>query len=292
MPAEIVKNAESLSAKSRIGCDSGGAIAESQVVRRDAGPRCATRAGRKGQQVGKAKMIRPTLVLLCGLLCDERMWAPVRLALSPELDARIIAFAGFRTIEAMAAAVLAQVPGPLVVIGHSMGGRVALELVRQSGPRVVGLGLANTGIHPPAPDEAARRQELVDRARSDGMEALADAWLPPMMGASGDRVAQLLPDLRAMVAANARESYEGQIAALLARPDAETPLRGYKAPLLLLAAEQDRWSPPAQHEAMRDLAPQGELHVLADAGHMLPVERPEAVAQVIGDWFRRHWPEI
>lgn len=235
-------------------------------------------------------MTRPTLVLLCGLLCDARIWEPVREALSFGPDIRIIAFPGFRTIESMAAAVAERVPGPLVVIGHSMGGRVALEVVRQAGDRVVGLGLANTGIHPPAPSEAAGRQKLIDCARTGGMEALADAWLPPMMGAADDRVAALMPDLRAMVAANTRDSYEGQIAALLGRPDAETPLRGYQKPLLLLAAERDRWSPPAQHEAMRDLAPQGELHVLADAGHMLPVERPEAVAALIGDWFDRHWP--
>jgi len=231
-----------------------------------------------------------TLVLLCGLLCDAQVWEPVRTRLPSPDDVRILAFPGCRTIEAMAAQVLDSVPGPLVLIGHSMGGRVALEAVRQAGDRVVGLGLANTGIHPTAPGEAAGRQTLIDRARSGGMEALAEAWLPPMMGASAERVAALMPALRAMVTANTRESYEGQIAALLARPDAETPLRGYKAPLLLLAAEQDRWSPPAQHEAMRDLAPQGELHVLADAGHMLPVERPEAVAQLISDWFVRHWP--
>lgn len=232
----------------------------------------------------------PTLVLLCGLLCDARIWEPVRDAMHPDVDARILAFPGFRSIEAMAARVLDEVPGPLVLIGHSMGGRVALEAVRQAGDRVVGLGLANTGIHPPAPGEAAGRQKLIDCARAEGMAALADAWLPPMMGAPADRVAALMPDLRAMVAANTRDSYEGQIAALLGRPNAETPLRGYRKPLLLLAAEQDRWSPPAQHEAMRALAPQGELHVLADAGHMLPVERPEAVAALIGDWFRRHWP--
>lgn len=233
----------------------------------------------------------PTLVLLCGLLCDERIWQPVRDALSSRFDTRIIAFPGVRSIEAMAAQVAERVAGPMVVIGHSMGGRVALEVVRQAGERVVGLGLANTGIHPPAPGEAAGRQTLIDRARAEGMEALADAWLPPMMGAPAARVAALMPDLRAMVAANTRESYEGQIAALLGRPDAETPLRGYTSPLLLLAAEQDRWSPPAQHEAMRDLAPQGELHVLAEAGHMLPVERPEAVAQVIDAWLGRHWPQ-
>ncbi|WP_066723206.1 alpha/beta fold hydrolase [Sphingomonas pituitosa] len=87
------------------------------------------------------------------------------------------------------------------------------------------------------------------------MAALAEAWLPPMMGNSAEQRAALMPELRAMVAANSRESYEDQIAALLARPDAASALRAYRRPILLLAAEQDRWPPPRQHQDMRVLAP-------------------------------------
>jgi len=234
----------------------------------------------------------PTLVLLSGLLCDERIWQPVRDALPSPIPADIRAFPGFRTIEAMASHVLESVPGPLIVVGHSMGGRVALEAAAQAPDRVVGLGLANTGVHPPAPGEAEGRGKLIACARTGGMEALADAWLPPMMGGSAERSAALMPDLRAMVAANSRESYEGQIAALLARPDAASALRAYRGPILLLAAEQDRWSPPRQHQDMQVLAPQSELHVLADAGHMLPYERPVPVAALIGDWLTAHWPNL
>ncbi len=232
----------------------------------------------------------PTLVLLSGLLCDERIWQPVQDALPSSIRATIRAFPGFRTIEAMATHLLESVPGPLIVVGHSMGGRVALEAAAQAPDRVVGLGLANTGTHPPAPGEAQGRQKLIDCARAGGMAALADAWLPPMMGSAAEQAAALMPDLRAMVAANSRESYEGQIAALLARPDAAAALRAYRGPVLLLAAEQDRWSPPRQHQDMQVLAPQSELHILGDAGHMLPYERPAPVAALIGDWLAAHWP--
>lgn len=232
----------------------------------------------------------PTLALLAGLLCDTRVWQPVAAQLPDRFPHANIAFPGFRSIEAMAAHVLATVPGPLIPVGHSMGGRVALEIVRQAPARVAGLVLANTGIHPPAPEEAAGRQKLVDIATGRGMAALADAWLPPMMGAAPERVAELMPELLAMVAANSVESYTGQIAALLNRPDATPVLANYRGPLLLLCADGDRWSPPAQHERMRALAPHGRLAIVSQAGHMVPVEKPGVVARLIGTWLDGHWP--
>jgi pimeloyl-ACP methyl ester carboxylesterase len=61
-------------------------------------------------------------------------------------------------------------------------------------------------------------------------------------------------------------------------------------PLLLMSAEHDRWSPPAQHEAMLEIAPHGELTIIPDAGHMVPVEAPGPVAAAIGRWIEAQWP--
>lgn len=224
----------------------------------------------------------PSLVFLCGLLSDARIWAPV----AETLPGRIFAFPGFDSLSAMAESVLAAAEGPLVLIGHSMGGRVALEAVRQAPARIAGLVLANTGVHPPADGEAAGRQRLIDIAQHQGMAALADAWLPPMMGAGPERIAALMPDLRAMVTAYPPEAYLGQIAALLARPDAGPVLAGYDGPVLLLSADHDRWSPPAQHAAMHALAPQATLRIIENAGHMLPVEAPDATSAAIAHWAR------
>lgn len=224
----------------------------------------------------------PAIVYLCGLLSDARVWEPVAGA----LPGPIFAFPGFDSLSAMAESVLAATEGPLVLVGHSMGGRVALEAVRRAPERIAGLVLANTGVHPPAEGEAAGRQRLIDIAQSQGMAALAEAWLPPMMGAAPARVAALMPTLRAMVAAYPLSAYLGQIAALLGRADAGPVLAGYRGPVLLLSADQDRWSPPAQHAAMHDLAPHATIRILDGAGHMLPVEAPAAVAGVLGDWLK------
>lgn len=226
----------------------------------------------------------PSFVFLCGLLSDARVWAPVAEA----LPGRIFAFPGFDSLAAMAESVLAATAGPLVLVGHSMGGRVALEAVRQAPDRIAGLVLANTGVHPPAESEGAGRQRLLDIAQGQGMAALAEAWLPPMMGAAPARVAALMPGLRAMVEGYLLQAYLGQITALLGRTDAGPVLAGYRGPVLLLSADQDRWSPPAQHAAMHALAPQATLRIVEGAGHMLPVEAPEATAAAIADWAVAH----
>jgi pimeloyl-ACP methyl ester carboxylesterase len=226
----------------------------------------------------------PSFVFLCGLLSDARVWSPV----TETLPGRIFAFPGFDSLAAMAESLLAATTGPLVLVGHSMGGRVALEAVRQAPGRIAELVLANTGVHPPAENEGAGRQRLIDIARTQGMAALAAAWLPPMMGAAPARVEALMPGLRAMVEAYPLDAYLGQIAALLDRPDAGPILAGYGGPVLLLSADRDRWSPPAQHAAMHALAPQAMLRIVDGAGHMLPVEAPEATAAAIADWAAAH----
>ena len=230
---------------------------------------------------------RPVLALLCGLLCDEDIWREVIAALAAEVDVRVFSFPGFSSIADMAEHVLASVQGRFAVAGHSMGGRVALEIVRRSEGRVTGIALLNTGVHPPAAHETVSRGRLVSLARSAGMTALAAEWLPPMLNQTGPVRADVQARLVAMVERCSPDSFAAQIRALLTRPDAAPALAGLRIPTLLLSATGDTWSPPAQHEAMRELCPRAELIVVPEAGHMLPMEQPAAVAAALDSWLDR-----
>ena len=230
---------------------------------------------------------RPVLALLCGLLCDEDIWREVIAALAAEVDVRVFSFPGFSSIADMAEHVLASVQGRFAVAGHSMGGRVALEIVRRSEGRVTGIALLNTGVHPPAAHETVSRGRLVSLARSAGMTALAAEWLPPMLNQPGPVRADVQARLVAMVERCSPDSFAAQIRALLTRPDAAPALAGLRIPTLLLSATGDTWSPPAQHEAMRELCPRAELIIVPEAGHMLPMEQPAAVAAALDSWLAR-----
>ena len=233
-----------------------------------------------------ARSLQP-LILLSGLLCDEVIWTDVADRLRDRADVRIVAFPGFSSIGAMAEHVLAIAPARFALAGHSMGGRVALEVVRRAPERVVGLALLNTGVHPLRDGEINSRGDLVRIARQDGMSAVAAAWLPPMMGSSPSRIAELTPRLIAMIERATPEGFAGQIKALLERPDAEAVLPTITAPTLLLSGMADRWSPLAQHREMQLRIPHATLVGIEDAGHMAPVEQPEAVAHALREWLER-----
>jgi pimeloyl-ACP methyl ester carboxylesterase len=218
-------------------------------------------------------------------LCDETIWIDAARQIHEESNIKILSFGGFTSIADMARHVLQQVPGDLLLAGHSMGGRVALEIVRQAPNRVCAIALLNTGVHPRGDSEAASRGRLVEIARQQGMEALAAEWLPPMMGASPDRIAQVMPRLVDMVKRATAESFAGQVKALLERPDARAILPRIRVPTLLVSGSADAWSPPAQHLAMQESIADARYTTIADAGHMAPIEQPAAVARAIDQWL-------
>jgi len=223
--------------------------------------------------------------LLSGLLCDETAWGDIPRRLADVADVRILSFQGYTSIFAMADHVLRTAPSRFAVAGHSMGGRVALEIVRRAPRRVEGIALLNSGVHPAREGEAQSRALLVQLARTDGMRALAAAWLPPMMGAPPERVAVLTPRLIKMVERSTPEAFAGQIDALLRRPDAQPVLSTITVPALLLSGTNDNWSSLAQHKEMQRSVAHATLVEIEDAGHMAPIEQPAAVASALRRWL-------
>lgn len=228
---------------------------------------------------------RPTILLLPGLLCDASIWYAQVEALKRHADVVVADFSRHDCIEAMARSALALADGPITVVGHSMGARVAMEMARLAPERVERLALIDTGIHPRREGEEANRQVLVDLAFADGMSALAEKWLPPMV--HEDRVDDraLMEPLKAMVMRATPEQHQRQIRALLNRPDVRAYLSGIACPTLVMVGRQDRWSPLAQHEEIAAALPNAELVVIEDSGHMSLVEQPEQVSRALLRWL-------
>jgi pimeloyl-ACP methyl ester carboxylesterase len=222
------------------------------------------------------------VLLIPGLLCDAHVWQG---ALSV-MDAVVADVTTQASIPEMAADLLDRHPAPLLIAGHSMGGRVAMEMARMAPQRIAGMALLNTGIHARREGEEAKRQSLIDLAYRDGMAELARIWLPPML--SQDRAADpaVLAGLTRMVCRMTPEIHERQMRALLMRPDAAATVGAYTGPLALIAARQDGWSPVSQHEDIARLCPQARLTVIDDAGHFAPVEQPAAVAAALLAWVQ------
>jgi pimeloyl-ACP methyl ester carboxylesterase len=231
--------------------------------------------------------MKQSLMLLCGLLCDESFWTDIPQRLSGVADVSVVSFRGFSSIHAMAEHVLAIAPQRFAMAGHSMGGRVALEVMRTAARRIAGLALLNTGVHTVRDGELQSRGHLLRVAYERGMSALAAEWLPPLMGSDAARTAELMPRLTAMVERWTADAYADQISAMLHRPDALSVLPTVAVPTLLLSGSDDAWSPVSQHESMRRRIPHATLFEIHGAGHMAPIERPEPVTVALREWLLR-----
>jgi len=230
--------------------------------------------------------MRKRLYLIPGLLCDAAIWQPQVAAFSPRYDVRIPDLTGSASLSEMAALVLHDVPERFAVAGHSMGARVALEMFRQAPDRITHIALLDTGVHPADPDEPARRRRLTDLSRAQGMRALADAWLPPMV-ASSNFHGTLKDALYAMVQRMTPDIHFRQIQALLDRPDARPLLGAIRVPALVGVGSEDQWSSPAQNRAIADAIPGAHFVSFEGGGHMAPLETPDAVNAALEEWLTR-----
>jgi pimeloyl-ACP methyl ester carboxylesterase len=230
------------------------------------------------------------LLLLPGLLCDRASWDDVVRRLADVATCRVPDYGDADTLAAMARRVLANAPDRFALAGHSMGARVAVEVLRLAPARVTHLALLDTGSAAlPAGaagvDERARREALVALARREGMRALAHAWLPPMIPPERRDDAALVGAIVAMVERKTPQQFAAQVRALLARPDLAAFLPTVRVPTLVACGAEDGWSPLAQHEAIARLVPGARLVAIPGCGHMAPMERPDAVAAALRAWL-------
>lgn len=231
--------------------------------------------------------IREALILVPGLLCDGAVWEHQIAVLSPRYDILVPDLTRFDRLEAMAAHILNNALDRFSIAGHSMGARVALEVWRQAPERVLRLALFDTGVHPPSPDEPAKRQAMLDISAGQGMTALADAWLPPMVEPGRlESDHALRAKLYAMVERMNPAIHLAQITALLHRPDAAPLLSQIGCPVLVGVGENDRWSPPDQHRLIAAAIPGAQMTIFAGSGHMAPMEAPAAVTAALEEWLQ------
>lgn len=237
-------------------------------------------------------MQRDTLILIPGLLCDATVWTAQCEALAPLADCVVADLGDCGSIHEMATRVLADVDGDaLSVAGHSMGGRVALEMMRLASHRIARLALLDTGYQPLAAGEAGERERagrmaLVASAREQGMRAMGRAWAPGMV--REERVGTpLFERILDMIERSTPARFAAQIGALLGRPDAEPLLARIACPTTLICGRDDHWSPLARHEAMQAAIPGATLSVIERSGHMSTMEQPEAVSAALAEWLAR-----
>ncbi len=217
---------------------------------------------------------KPSLVLLPGFQCDQTVWKHQIAGLSDVADPVSMEWGPEHTsILAMAEAVLRQAPPEFALAGHSMGGRVAFQVLRLAPERVTKVALLNTGADARPAGEAGETEErnrrrLLDIARSQGMRAMAVEWLKGMIPPYRQEDSPLVEEIIAMFERKSPDLFEIQMLALLGRPNASPLLPHIMCPALVLTGQDDTWSPPARHLQMAQSIRRSELVIVPKCGHM------------------------
>lgn len=229
-------------------------------------------------------MIEP-LVLLPGLMCDARLFAPQITSLSRQRAVTVAPIAFGERIEEIASNLLDQLPHRFALGGLSMGGVVALEIIRRAPDRVSRLCLMATDAQADTPQLAAAREALLVGAKTGRLEDVMRKIIGSDALAPGPRRIPILNDIIAMALDLGPEVFERQIRALQRRPDQQGELRRIKVPTLVLCGAHDTLTPVRKHAFMADLIPEAELLVVDGAGHLPPLEAPQIVNAALENWL-------
>ncbi|MHA1153642.1 MAG: alpha/beta fold hydrolase [Alphaproteobacteria bacterium] len=232
---------------------------------------------------------RIPLALLPGLLTDRALWAHQIEALADLAESRVADFTTQDTIAGMAHSVLAMMPECFALAGLSMGGYVAMEVMRQAPERVGLLALLDTKARLDTPAGTENRKAFMEEARTGAFKGVTRRALE--MYVHPDRVEDpgLADAVLAMAARIGREVFLSQQAAILGRPDSLPGLSKIACPTLVLCGRQDGPTPVECHEEIAAAIPGAKLTVIEDCGHLTTMERPVEVGAALREWLG-DWP--
>ena len=228
------------------------------------------------------------LVLLPGMMCDARLYGPQLAAFGPKREVHIPAYAKVNSIGSIVEQLLEELPKRFALAGLSMGGIVAMELIRIAPERVTRLALLDTNP----------RAELVEvqQAREPQIEAVLRGELAQVMNSqmicrylskqspNPEHLEQVCLEMALELGP---EVFVAQSRALQSRPDQQESLPHIKVPTLILMGRDDQLCPLDRHQRMLELIPGARFEEIASAGHLPTLEQPELTNNALKEWLER-----
>ncbi len=224
------------------------------------------------------------VLLLPGLLCDERLWRD-QLARMPHA---IVADLGMdESVRDMAVRALGRMAGRFALCGLSMGGYVALAVMRLAPERVTRLCLMDTSARPDSAEQSRRRRGLMAMTRGSRFRGVTPRLLPQLLHPDHLADADLCQAVLEMAERVGREAFLRQQQAILDRPDSRPDLPGIRVPTTVVVGSHDQLTPPAMAAEMAALIPGARLITVDGSGHLPPMERPDETNEILRDWLAR-----
>lgn len=222
-----------------------------------------------------------------GMMCDERIFSPQIEALSQNLEVTIADISNFSSVRELASDVLKKAPKIFSLLGHSMGGIVAMEIYSQAPNRIEKLILMDT--NPKAElDEVKLKREPQIREVNQGklLEVMRDEMKPNYLAESENK-RSVLNVCMDMALTLGPDVFINQSRALQSRLDQQNTIQSIKIPVLIICGSEDKLCPVERHEMMHNMITDSDLKIINNAGHMPTLEQPRETTEVIKEWLMR-----
>jgi pimeloyl-ACP methyl ester carboxylesterase len=226
------------------------------------------------------------ILLVPGLVSSPRIFAPVVPTLWQFGPVMIANHIRDDSMGAIARRILAEAPPRFALAGHSMGGYIAFEIMRQAPERVAKLALINTQARPDTPEAMIRRRGLMARAQNGEYRAVLDELFPGFVHSSRRDDAGLRRLVHDMGADVGPEAFIRQMTAVMSRPDSRPTLATIKCPTLVLTGDEDNTIPNSLSIEMADGIDGAKLVILPNSGHLPQPEQPQATSDALAEWLR------
>lgn len=225
------------------------------------------------------------IVLVPGLASSARIYAQMIPALWRFGPVMVANHIRDDSMAAIARRILSEAPPRFALAGHSMGGYIAFEIMRQAPERVAKLALINTCARPDTPEATARRRGLMERARRGELRAIREESFPELVHPSRRDDADILKLVHAQDEDVGVEGYLRQQTAIIARVDSRSTLSAITCPTLVLTGDADNTIPNALSKEMAEGIPGARLVILDRCGHLPQPEQPEATMRALSEWL-------
>jgi pimeloyl-ACP methyl ester carboxylesterase len=193
---------------------------------------------------------------------------------------------GANRIEELAAAVLHNAPfDTFAIAGLSMGGYIALEVLKQAPQRVKKIALLDTNARSDTPEQSEKRRALMAVAQGGGFGKVTEMLLPALVNRARSYDPQVVGVVRTMARNIGVTSFQEQEEAIIHRPDRRPWLKEIRCPTLILCGKQDTLTPPVLHEEMASAIKNAKLVIIEDCGHLSTIEQPEEVNSAMRSWL-------
>ena len=225
------------------------------------------------------------LVLVPGLLCSARLYAPQIAALWPHGSMTVADHRRDNEMSAIAARILADAPPRFALAALSMGGYIAFAMLRQAPERIVKLALLDTSARPDTAEQSAGREKFIAMAEAGKLNDVVEALTPRFLHRNhrGDEVLKRV--VRDMAADTGAEAFVRQQRAIMSRPDSRPLLASIRCPTLVLVGDGDELTPPELAREICTGISGARLVVVPECGHLSTIEKPDAVNAALAEWL-------